>query len=98
MAEEETAAERGSAQNVDDASLKEQAAKREKQRQRKKKRLLEEAHKAEKRGVCYLSRVPPHMDPLKLRQILSQYAEIGRIFLTPEGQRHAVLWKKKKKI
>ncbi|KAL3503853.1 hypothetical protein ACH5RR_033694 [Cinchona calisaya] len=45
---------------------------------------MEEAKMAEKRGVCYLSRIPPHMDPLKLRQILSQYGEIQRIYLTPE--------------
>lgn len=82
------AAEGVSAQNVDDVSLKDEAVKREKQRQRKKKRLMEEAENAERRGVCYLSRVPPHMDPLKLRQILSHYGDIGRIFLTPEGQGH----------
>ncbi|XP_039123986.1 pre-rRNA-processing protein ESF2 [Dioscorea cayenensis subsp. rotundata] len=35
-------------------------------------------------GVCYLSRVPPHMDPTKLRQILSQYGDIQRIYLVPE--------------
>ncbi|KAH9316153.1 hypothetical protein KI387_024780, partial [Taxus chinensis] len=39
----------------------------------------------EKRGgVCYLSRVPPHMKPLKLRQILSDYGEVLRIYLAPE--------------
>lgn len=54
-------------------------------KKRKKQQLLEEAAKADKRGVCYLSRIPPHMDPLKLRQILSHYGEILRIYLTPEG-------------
>ncbi|KAJ6838213.1 pre-rRNA-processing protein ESF2 [Iris pallida] len=39
---------------------------------------------AGKRGVCYLSRVPPRMDPFNLRQILSRYGEVQRIFLTPE--------------
>ncbi|OVA20558.1 RNA recognition motif domain [Macleaya cordata] len=51
---------------------------------KRKKLLLKETAKAEKRGVCYLSRIPPHMDPLKLRHILSQYGEIERIYLTPE--------------
>ncbi|XP_047323228.1 pre-rRNA-processing protein ESF2 [Impatiens glandulifera] len=53
---------------------------------KKKKRMLlqKESEKAENRGVCYLSRVPPHMNPLKLRQILSPYGEIQRIYLTPE--------------
>ncbi|CAA2985715.1 pre-rRNA-processing protein ESF2 [Olea europaea var. sylvestris] len=58
--------------------------KKEERKNKKKKRLLMETEKANKRGVCYLSRVPPHMDPLKLRQILSQYGEIQRIYLTPE--------------
>ncbi|XP_010265579.1 PREDICTED: pre-rRNA-processing protein ESF2 [Nelumbo nucifera] len=58
---------------------------KEKRKNKKNKRLLEEAAKADKRGVCYLSRIPPHMDPLKLRQLLSQYGEIERIYLTPEN-------------
>ncbi|KAJ6821878.1 pre-rRNA-processing protein ESF2 [Iris pallida] len=37
-----------------------------------------------KRGVCYLSRVPPRMDPFILRQILSRHGDIQRIYLTPE--------------
>ncbi|XP_057751557.1 pre-rRNA-processing protein ESF2-like isoform X1 [Arachis stenosperma] len=50
----------------------------------KKKRLLKEAEKADKRGVCYLSRIPPHMDHVKLRHILSQFGDVQRIFLAPE--------------
>lgn len=60
--------------------------KKERQNNKRKKSLMKEAEKADKRGVCYLSRVPPHMDPLKLRQILSEYGEIQRIYLTPEGE------------
>ncbi|KAH9742567.1 activator of basal transcription 1 [Citrus sinensis] len=52
---------------------------------KKKQRLLEEAAKADRCGICYLSRIPAHMDPVKLRQILSQYGEIQRIYLAPEG-------------
>lgn len=51
---------------------------------KRKRRLLKEAAMANKRGICYLSRVPPHMDPFKLRQLLSQYGEIQRIYLVPE--------------
>ncbi|MQL78904.1 hypothetical protein Taro_011338 [Colocasia esculenta] len=36
-----------------------------------------------KRGVCYLSRIPPGMDPASLRHMLSQYGEIERIYLAP---------------
>ena len=47
---------------------------------------LEKFEKARKKtGVCYLSRIPLFMKPGRLRQLLSKYAEIGRIFLVPEG-------------
>lgn len=36
-----------------------------------------------------MSRVPPFMKPQKVKQILSTYAEIGRIYLAPEGDRLA---------
>lgn len=40
---------------------------------------------AEKRkGVVYMSRIPPFMKPIKVRHLLSQHAEIGRIYLAPE--------------
>eukprot|EP00898_Chlorokybus_atmophyticus_P007658 jgi/Chlat1/7894/Chrsp66S07203 len=39
----------------------------------------------QQRGVIYLSRIPPFMKPLKLRHILSQYGEVLRIYLAPEG-------------
>ncbi|KAG8079496.1 hypothetical protein GUJ93_ZPchr0007g4298 [Zizania palustris] len=41
-----------------------------------------------KRGVCYLSRVPPNMNPSHVRQMLSKYGEVQRIYLVPEGQGH----------
>ena len=37
-----------------------------------------------KSGVVYLSRIPPYMKPIKLRQILSRFGEVNRIFLSPE--------------
>uniref|UniRef100_A0A6N2KCB1 RRM domain-containing protein n=1 Tax=Salix viminalis TaxID=40686 RepID=A0A6N2KCB1_SALVM len=51
----------------------------------KKKKLKKEAEKAQKRGVCYISRVPPGMDHVKLRQLISQYGEIQRIYLVPQN-------------
>lgn len=36
-------------------------------------------------GIIYLSRIPPYMKPLKVRQIFSKYGEVGRVFLQPEG-------------
>lgn len=53
-------------------------------KKKKKTQLAKEAARAGNRGVCYLSRIPPHMDHVKLRQILSQYGEIQRIYLAPE--------------
>ncbi|KAI9288332.1 hypothetical protein BC943DRAFT_357207 [Umbelopsis sp. AD052] len=37
-----------------------------------------------KTGVVYLARIPPFMKPVKIKQLLSRYAEIGRVYLAPE--------------
>lgn len=39
-----------------------------------------------KKGVLYVSRVPPYMKPEKLRHLFSQYSEILRIYLRPEDE------------
>ena len=39
----------------------------------------------EKTGVVYISRIPPGMRPTKVRHLMSQYGEIGRVYLQPEG-------------
>ncbi|XP_020574345.1 pre-rRNA-processing protein ESF2 isoform X2 [Phalaenopsis equestris] len=52
---------------------------------RKKKRSRKDLiSSTEKRGICYFSRVPPHMDPASLRQILSKYGDLQRIYLVPQ--------------
>jgi ESF2/ABP1 family protein len=63
-------------------TMKSQKADRKKKKLKEK--LLKEASKADNRGVCYLSRIPPHMDHVRLRHILAQYGELGRIYLAPE--------------
>ncbi|PVU94424.1 hypothetical protein BB561_002552 [Smittium simulii] len=40
--------------------------------------------KEKKTGVVYMSRVPPFMKPNKVRRLLEQYGQIGKIFLAPE--------------
>ena len=40
---------------------------------------------SEKPGIVYLSRIPTMMRPQRMRKIFSQYGEIGRVFLQPEG-------------
>ena len=36
------------------------------------------------KGLVYLGRVPPGMQPIKVRHLLSRYGEIGRLYLAPE--------------
>ncbi|KAI8899340.1 hypothetical protein BC833DRAFT_524853 [Globomyces pollinis-pini] len=52
--------------------------------------------KIEKTGVCYLSRIPPFMQPSKLRSILTKYGTIGRIYLNPEDSKITARRKKYK--
>lgn len=39
-----------------------------------------------KTGVVYLSKIPPYMKPAKMRQILSRFGEVDRLFLKKEAQ------------
>ncbi|KAG7472680.1 hypothetical protein MATL_G00111450 [Megalops atlanticus] len=45
-------------------------------------------------GILYLGHIPPRLRPKHVRNMLSAYGEIGRIFLQPED--HSVKRKKKK--
>ena len=38
-------------------------------------------------GVIYISRIPPGMRPTKVRHLMSQYGEVGRVYLQQEGAR-----------
>ena len=40
----------------------------------------------ERTGVVYISRIPPGMRPTKVRHLMSQYGEIGRVYLQQEGE------------
>lgn len=40
--------------------------------------------KVDKSGIVYMSRVPPHLKPLKLRQMLEVHANLGRIYMAPK--------------
>lgn len=39
----------------------------------------------ERAGVIYISRIPPGMRPTKVRHLMSQYGEVGRVYLQQEG-------------
>lgn len=41
--------------------------------------------KKKKRGIIFLSTIPPYMNVAKVREIFSQYGEVGRIYLQPKG-------------
>lgn len=45
-------------------------------------------------GIVYLGHIPPRLRPKHLRNLLSVYGEIGRIFLQPEDRQ--VRWRKRK--
>jgi ESF2/ABP1 family protein len=40
--------------------------------------------KLKKRGVIYVARVPPRMTPTKIKSLLSDFAEVTRVFLVEE--------------
>ena len=42
---------------------------------------------ARRRGIVYISRIPPHMKPGKLRQLLEPHGELGRLYCAPEDPR-----------
>lgn len=41
----------------------------------------------QRRGVIYMSRVPPFMKPNKAKSIFEQYGEVTRLYLAEEGRR-----------
>lgn len=51
------------------------------------KKIHNASEKSKKSGVIYLSKIPPFMKPETIRHLLSQYGEIGRIFLMPENHK-----------
>lgn len=42
-------------------------------------------------GIIYLGHIPPRLRPKNMRNLLSVYGEIGRVFLQPEGNIHSSL-------
>jgi len=48
----------------------------------------------EKAGVVYISRIPPGMQPTKVRHLMSQYGEVGRVYLQKEDAKRAYLRRK----
>ena len=49
------------------------------------KELDEFQREVDRSGVIYMSRVPPFMKPQKVKHLLGQFGDIGRIYLAAEG-------------
>lgn len=64
-----------------DIKNKEQEKKERLNRIKKVKTFKKSTHKT---GIIYLSKIPPYMKPAKMRQILSRFGEIDRLFLKRE--------------
>ncbi|KAF8631999.1 hypothetical protein AX17_004944 [Amanita inopinata Kibby_2008] len=45
-------------------------------------------------GIIYISRIPPGMQPAKVRHLMSAYGEIGRVYLQQEDPKRAYLRRK----
>lgn len=39
----------------------------------------------ERAGIVYISRIPPGMQPSKVRHLMSQHGVVGRVYLQQEG-------------
>ncbi|KAF9526310.1 hypothetical protein CPB83DRAFT_770517 [Crepidotus variabilis] len=48
----------------------------------------------ERAGVVYISRIPPGMQPAKVRHLMSAYGEVGRVYLQQEDAKRAYLRRK----
>uniref|UniRef100_A0A6B2LCT1 RRM domain-containing protein n=1 Tax=Arcella intermedia TaxID=1963864 RepID=A0A6B2LCT1_9EUKA len=49
---------------------------------------------ADRRGIIYISRLPPNMEPHHIRTYMSQYGELNRVYCSPEDE---TVWKNRKK-
>lgn len=83
MSKDENDDDYTTSQEVKETELPGVKAKKDNKRKRQ---LMKEAAQADNRGICYLSRIPPRMDHVKLRHLLSHYGEVQRIYLAPGGR------------
>ena len=78
----------GSALSVEDGEEGASRASDEGPRKRSRKKPKSIEDKERSTGIVYLSRIPPFMKPRKVRHLLSQFGDVGRIYLQPEGIAH----------
>ncbi|KAH8411633.1 hypothetical protein KR215_007695, partial [Drosophila sulfurigaster] len=53
--------------------------------------------KKRKKGIIYISNIPKHMNVTRMREILSDFGKVGRIYLQPEKQPEKAKKKNKRK-
>eukprot|EP00036_Acanthoecidae_sp_10tr_P017898 CAMPEP_0206305272 /NCGR_PEP_ID=MMETSP0106_2-20121207/10178_1 /ASSEMBLY_ACC=CAM_ASM_000206 /TAXON_ID=81532 /ORGANISM="Acanthoeca-like sp., Strain 10tr" /LENGTH=322 /DNA_ID=CAMNT_0053736115 /DNA_START=59 /DNA_END=1027 /DNA_ORIENTATION=- len=56
--------------------------------------LSEFNEKERRRGIIYMSRIPPFMKPMKVRHLMEHHGAVGRLYLRPEEARIAAKRKK----
>lgn len=79
-----TASSEDASASADDLSSKQ---KKQKRKGALRKEAEQYREKLKKRGVIYISRIPPFMKPNKMRTIFEEYGEVTRIYLAEEGER-----------
>ncbi|XP_060517714.1 uncharacterized protein LOC132696737 [Cylas formicarius] len=58
---------------------------------------IKETKKPSKRGIIYLSTIPPYMNVTKIREIFSEFGKLGRVYLQLADKGHGDKKKKKRK-
>lgn len=48
--------------------------------------------KRRKKGIVYISSIPKYMNVTKLRELLGEYGEIGRVFLQLASNRNELIY------
>ncbi|AGO10574.1 AaceriABR121Cp [[Ashbya] aceris (nom. inval.)] len=81
-AEKESAASPSSGEEHSEEQIEQ--LKQERLRRLKKLKASKKSH--HKTGVVYLSKIPPYMKPAKMRQILSRFGDLDRLFLKREDE------------
>lgn len=77
-AEQEMNCEDGDDDDDDDGGLEVETYEEDELEKPKNKKLIP--------GIVYIGHIPPKLRPKHMRNMLSVYGEIGRIFLQPEGK------------
>lgn len=48
-------------------------------------------NKRYKKGILYLSKIPPHMNVTQLTEFMSRFGEVGRVYLVPKKSKYLLI-------